>query len=192
MVQLRARFHPLPFVGTVPAIKPAASQTKSGLISVLATPGTVQREYTHALIKDFAQNCEVVLHGAPRLAQMAEAKLRGGRIDLDALRAEIAPCFVDDGERRTDVIVLGCTHYPLLAEEISSVAPWPVTYLDPAGAIARRVGDMLDLTPLGDDDPELPPHGTVLVTSSAASDTVTQVAYAKFGYPRMEVLDLPR
>jgi glutamate racemase len=75
LVRLRAAF-PLPFVGTVPAIKPAAEQTTSRIIGVLATPGTVNREYTQTLIHTFAFHCTVVLHGAPRLAGLAEAKLR--------------------------------------------------------------------------------------------------------------------
>jgi glutamate racemase len=189
MVQLRARFK-LPFVGTVPAIKPAAAQTKSSLISVLATPGTVKREYTHALIKDFAQHCQVTLHGAPRLAQMAEAKLRGGHIDLEQLRIEVAPCFVENGDKRTDVVVLACTHYPLLESEIASVAPWPVSYIDPAPAIARRAGDILDETRLAETTSDAPRHGTVYLTSNVA-DQPTRAAYAQMGYPHLTVLDMP-
>jgi glutamate racemase len=189
MVQLRARFK-LPFVGTVPAIKPAAAQTKSGLITVLATPGTVKREYTHALIKDFAQHCQVTLHGAPRLAQMAEAKLRGGDIDLAQLREEVAPCFVEKDDKRTDVVVLACTHYPLLEAEIASVAPWPVSYIDPAPAIARRVGDMLDEIRLADTPNDAPRHGTVYLTSDVA-DQPTRAAYAQMGYPNLTIMDMP-
>jgi glutamate racemase len=189
MVQLRARFAPLPFVGTVPAIKPAAAKTQSGLITVLATPGTVKREYTHALIKDFAQNCEVTLHGAPNLARMAEEKLRGGHFDLEALRTEVAPCFVEKESRRTDVVVLGCTHYPLLENEIASVAPWPVSYIDPAPAIARRLGDVLGehSTPAA----AAQTSGIVYLTSPAAADEPTRLAYKRMGYPEMKVIDLP-
>ena len=75
----------LPFVGTVPAIKPAAAQTKSGLIGVLATPGTVSREYTHSLIHTYAFHCKVFLHGAKRLAEIAEAKLKGNPPDMAEL-----------------------------------------------------------------------------------------------------------
>ena len=90
LAQLRAAYK-LPFVGTVPAIKPAAAQTKSGIIGVLATPGTVSREYTHALIHTYAYHCKVFLHGAKRLAEMAEQKLKGHGVDLDELRDEIEP-----------------------------------------------------------------------------------------------------
>ncbi len=76
----------MPFVGTVPAIKPAAAQTKTGVIGVLATPGTVSREYTHSLIHTFAYHCKVLLHGAPRLAEIAEQQTRGHPVDLEELR----------------------------------------------------------------------------------------------------------
>ena len=129
----------VPFVGTVPAIKPAAAQTRTGVIGVLATPGTVAREYTHALIHTFAYHCKVILHGAPSLAEMAERKLAGGALDPRALAAEVAPVFREEEGRKTDVVVLGCTHYPLILPEIVKVAPWPVTWIDPAPAIARRL-----------------------------------------------------
>ncbi len=134
---LRNKFD-VPFVGTVPAIKPAANMTKMGYVSVLATPGTVRREYTKALIDTYAYHCKVTLHGAENLAAMAEAKLNGQGVDLEALAAEVAPVFVEDEGGRTDVVVLGCTHYPLLLEELKQVAPWPVEFIDPAPAIARQ------------------------------------------------------
>jgi len=96
LAQLRETFK-VPFVGTVPAIKPAAAQSKSHIIGVLATPGTVRREYTHTLIHDFASHCHVTLHGAPKLAEIAERKLKGVPVDLDELKAEITPVFVEEG-----------------------------------------------------------------------------------------------
>jgi glutamate racemase len=137
MARLRARFA-VSFVGTVPAIKPAAERTKTGLVSVLATPATVERDYTRELIRKYAAGCRVTLVGARRLAGEAEAKLAGGPVDMAVLRAEIAPAFVEEGGRRTDTVVLACTHYPLLADELRSAAPWPVAWLDPAEAIARH------------------------------------------------------
>ena len=89
---------------------------------MLATPGTVSREYTHALIHTYASHCKVFLHGAKRLAEIAENKLKGRSVDLDELRREIAPVFRKRDGRSTDVVVLGCTHYPLLVEEMAKVA----------------------------------------------------------------------
>ena len=140
---LRAAHPGIAFVGTVPAIKPAAESSRSGLVSVLATPGTVARDYTLALIRDFAAGCEVELVGAPGLAAIAERWLRNEPIDRDAVRHEIAPCFVRKGERRTDKVVLACTHFPLLVGVFADLSPWRVDFVDPAPAIARRVDVLL-------------------------------------------------
>src|SRR5262249_34996410 len=135
---LRARYT-VPFVGTVPAIKPACAASHSKLVSVLGTEATVQREYTRKLIDDFAQGCAVTLVGAARLAAITEDALRGQPVDDAAVASEIAPCFIANGARRTDTVVLACTHYPLLLDRLVRLAPWPVAWIDPAPAIARRV-----------------------------------------------------
>jgi glutamate racemase len=145
MSHLRAAYS-VPFVGTVPAIKPACASSKTRRVSVLGTKGTVQREYTRALIRDFASGCEVTLVGSPELASLAEAALRGNDVSDTAIAKEIAPCFVGDGSdpsARTDTVVLACTHYPLLLDRLVSLAPWKVDWIDPAPAIARRVRDLL-------------------------------------------------
>lgn len=190
LAELRAAYQ-VPFVGTVPAIKPAAAQTKSNIIGVLATPGTVSREYTHSLIHTFAFHCKVFLHGAPRLAEIAEQKLRGHNIDMEELRREIAPVFRKREGKQTDVVVLACTHYPLLTEDITKVAPWPVTYIDPAPAIARRTADIVEETPLKGDDPQVPAHGTVILTSARGSASETLSAYASMGFAHHKLIDLP-
>ena len=143
LAALRERHVGLPFVGTVPAIKPAAERTASGVVAVLATPGTVRRAYTRDLIAQFAGRCHVRLVGSARLAAMAEAHLRRDELDSDEVRREIAGCFVERDGARTDIVVLACTHYPFLANVFRRVAPWPVDWLDPAEAIARRVLDVL-------------------------------------------------
>ncbi len=136
---LRAQYPHISFVGTVPAIKPAAQATQSGVIGVLATPGTVRREYTEKLVHTFAWHHRVVLHGARGLAALAEEKLRTGKVDGEQLRREIAPAFVQAADgAHTDVVVLGCTHYPLLLPELRKAAPWPVLFIDPSDAIARQ------------------------------------------------------
>lgn len=139
---LRER-HSLPFVGTVPAIKPAAEQTKSGIVSVLATPGTMRRDYTRGLIDSFARDVHVRLVGSANLAPLAEAAMRGEDVADAAILEEIAPAFVEVDGRRTDMVVLACTHYPFLRGRFEAVAPWPVTWVDPAPAIARRVAHVL-------------------------------------------------
>ena len=139
---LRAHFD-VPFVGTVPPIKPAAALSRSRLISVLATPGTVARAYTKSLVDAHAGECRVTLVGSPRLAELATAELCGEPVSDDDVLAEIAPAFVEAGAARTDVVALGCTHYPLLLPRFQRLAPWPVTWIDPAPAVARRVVQLL-------------------------------------------------
>jgi len=148
LAELRTRFS-VPFVGTVPAIKPACAASQTKLVSVLGTEGTVAREYTRALIRDFGQGCDVTLVGSKRLAVLAEAHLRGEAVDNSSIAAELAPCFVEKNGARTDTIVLACTHYPLLLERLHALSPWPVTFVDPAPAIARRVVDLLGPAPNG-------------------------------------------
>jgi glutamate racemase len=140
---LREAYPSLPFVGTVPAIKPAAAASRSGLISVLATRGTVARDYTHALVRDYAADCEVTLVGSPLLAIIAERVMRGEALDDAEIAREIAPCFVEREGRRTDQIVLACTHFPLIVDRIQRLSPWPVGFVDPAHAIARRLDALI-------------------------------------------------
>ncbi len=139
---LRARFD-IPFVGTVPAIKPAVALSRSGRVAVLATPGTVRRDYTRGLVEAYAGSCRVDLVGSAQLASLAEAEMAGDPAPDSAIAAEIGPCFVDQEGARTDTVVLACTHYPLLLGRLRSLAPWPVTWIDPAPAIARRVVQIL-------------------------------------------------
>jgi glutamate racemase len=146
LAHLRAKFS-VPFVGTVPAIKPACAQSKARRVAVLGTKATVSLEYTRALIREFSAGCDVGLVGSSHLATYAEAELAGTPVADDAIKAEIAPCFIDAEGRRTDTVVLACTHYPLLTARFRSVAPWPVEWLDPAPAIARRVVDLIGPRP---------------------------------------------
>jgi glutamate racemase len=103
----------------------------------------VKREYTHALIRDFAGGCAVHLVGSPRLAELSEAVLHGQPVDDGDIAAELAPCFVERDGACTDTVVLACTHFPLVLERLERLAPWPVTFVDPAPAIARRVVELL-------------------------------------------------
>lgn len=140
---LRARFPGTPFIGTVPAIKPAASQSRSKLISVLATPGTVARDYTRELVRAYAADCQVTLIGSSKLASLAEVFMQGESPSEASIRCEIAPAFVAVDGRRTDCVVLACTHYPLLIGYFERLASWPVAWIDPAPAIARRTDHVL-------------------------------------------------
>jgi glutamate racemase len=179
---LRQRFA-VPFVGTVPAIKPAAEQTESGVVAVLATPGTMKRDYTRDLIRSFAGGCHVRLVGAPGLAAQAEALVRGEPTDRERIAEEIAPCFVEIEGRRTDIVVLACTHYPFLAEVLAERAPWPVTWLDPAPAIARRVVAVLADAPHRGDAVQRSDTSLAVFTSGRPPPAALQALLAQHGVP---------
>lgn len=187
---LREEFR-VPFVGTVPAIKPAAAQTRTGVIGVLATPGTARREYTKTLIHTYAFHCKVVLHGAPRLAQIAEMKLAGEDVDRAVLLAEISPVFRKKGGARADVVVLGCTHYPLLLEEMKQVAPWPVAWIDPAPAIARRTASILIDGDKADTGPISVERDTVILTSRPLDGFRVPSGFASAGFDKLQIADIP-
>src|SRR5471030_628067 len=175
---LRAAYS-VPFVGTVPAIKPACAASKSRRVSVLGTKATVKREYTQALIRDHAQGCEVTLVGSADLASLAEAALRGKEVGDDEIFAELAPCFVggDEGDlARTDTVVLACTHFPLLMDRFVRLAPWPVDWIDPAPAIARRVVDLLGAAEGDADD-----AGAEMIFTSKRQNTLSRALMPFFG-----------
>jgi len=142
MPALREAFD-IPFVGTVPAIKPAAERTRSGQVTVLATPGTINRQYTRDLIDSFAEDIDVNLVASTQLARLAEHYMLHREVDAVQLREEIQPCFRQSGRQRTDIIVLGCTHYPFLVNEMRKLAPWPVDWIEPAEAIAMQASRVL-------------------------------------------------
>jgi glutamate racemase len=178
LAPLRAAYA-TPFVGTVPAIKPACAQSTTRRVSVLGTKATVAREYTRALIRDFGEGCEVTLVGSPELASLAERALSGEAATDSDIAAEIAPCFVgaaDDATMRTDTVVLACTHFPLLLDRLQRLAPWPVEWIDPAPAIARRVADLL-----GPPGAEADQAGATMIFTSNKPHTLSRALTPYFG-----------
>lgn len=137
---LRNRFA-TPFIGVVPAIKPAAHMSSTKTLGVLATPATVSRAYTQQLIADYAAGCKVLLHGSSELVIQAERLLTGEVIDQDAIARELH-CLINRPEaEQLDTIVLACTHFPLLRKELERAArPRHFQWVDSGEAIARRVG----------------------------------------------------
>jgi len=133
---------PCPIVGVVPAIKPAAMITRTGVIGVLATPATVDRPYTQTLIQDFAPHQQVLLHGSDRLVAMAEESLTQETIDLNALEQELGNLFCQTNGDQIDTVVLACTHFPLLKPQMREIRhgiPQTIHWIDSGEAIARRV-----------------------------------------------------
>jgi len=183
---LRANFS-VPFVGTVPAVKPAASESKSRLISVLATPGTVARDYTRELVAEHAKDCRVTLAGSVRLAGFAEAELNGVPASDDEILEEMRPAFVEEDGKRTDVVVLACTHYPLIAARLARLAPWPVTWIDSTPAIARRVAMLAGEVPEG----AKPGYSCAVFTAPSAVSAPLRAALNSRGIDEIGVLAVP-
>ncbi|NRA88730.1 MAG: glutamate racemase [Rhizobiales bacterium] len=129
-----------PIVGIVPAIKVAAQQTKTKVFGVIATEATANGAYIQSLINEFAADCLVILQGSKKLAKLAEQKLNGNKVLLSDVKKEIQLLFTEQGH--LDHIVLGCTHYPFLLEELKAVVPYEVCWIDPAKAVANRVFDV--------------------------------------------------
>jgi len=126
-------------VGVVPAIKPAANIARTRHIGLLATPGTVQRSYTLNLIKQFAPDFNWVTVGSSELVQLAEQKMYGKPPSKDAILAAVTE-FLPYGTDTMDTIVLGCTHFPLLRQELQQALPHIQHWIDSSDAIANRVG----------------------------------------------------
>lgn len=132
----------LPIVGTVPAIKPAAAVSKTRIIGVLGTNATVRQPYVDNLVAQFAADCTVLRHGSSDLVDIAEAKLRGIPVDPAHMRDAISGLYNQQGGDRIDAVVLACTHFPLLAEEIEAASPHPVSLVDSGEGIARRTAHL--------------------------------------------------
>jgi len=138
--QVRAALD-LPVVGTVPAIKPAAETTKTGVIGVLGTQATIRQPYVDDLAQRFAGHCTVVRYGSPELVALAEAKLAGEAVAVDAVRRAALPLFEQDGGGKIDTVVLACTHFPLLGNELDRAFPG-LSWVDGGPGIARRIGHL--------------------------------------------------
>ena len=155
----------VPVVGTVPAVKPAAGESKTGVIGVLATPGTVARQYTKDLISDFAPTCEVLLQGSAELVDLAERKARGETFEQKEVAVALAPLFAQDTEDKMDIVVLACTHFPFLLPELRTVAPRALQWIDSGTAIAARVLSIAEM--IGAKN-EAMSEGSVITTGTIA------------------------
>lgn len=140
---IRSRFTQ-PIVGVVPAIKPAAERSTTKVIGLLATPATIARPYTLNLIKEYASDCAIISVGSSELVEIAERKLRGETISLDAIKKITAPFQESIHNRQLDTLILACTHFPLMRTELSLCMSNNVQFIDSGEAIARRVEFLLN------------------------------------------------
>lgn len=128
----------VPVVGTVPAIKPAAEASETGVIGLLGTAATVRQGYVDRLHADHAANMVLLRHAAPELVSAAEAKMRGEAVDPLVYARAMGGLTEQASGDRLDVTVLGCTHFPLVEDELRAVTPH-MKFVDGAAGIARRI-----------------------------------------------------
>ncbi|MEL7128013.1 MAG: glutamate racemase [Pseudomonadota bacterium] len=179
---------PCPVVGTVPAIKPAIEISQTKTLGLLATPGTIRRRYTDDLIEQFAPQATVHKHGSLDLVELAEQVAAGMKPPLEAFAAAQQPLFDADPEGAMDVIVLACTHFPLVVEQLRKSAPRSLAYIDSGSAIARQTLRVLPTTrPLA-----APSDGRAFVTGGDADYARLRAVFERFGFSHLEEIGVSR
>ena len=143
----------IPIVGTVPAIKPAAERTRTGTIGLIGTRGTIRQSYVDDLERDFAADKTLLRIAAPDFVGEAEAKLRGKRADQKVIKAVSDELKAMAGNDAIDSLVLACTHFPLLREELALEFGDDVALIDGADGIARRIAHLLEGQQFAPDGP---------------------------------------
>jgi glutamate racemase len=137
---LRTKFPDIPFVGMEPAVKPAAEQTHTGRVGVLATPATFQGALYASVVERFANGVELLQDTCPGLVQEIEEGNLDGKETQSILRRALVPML----ERNIDTVVLGCTHYPFVIPLIQQIVGGNVRVIDPAPAVARQVRRVIE------------------------------------------------
>ncbi|MBI4322350.1 MAG: glutamate racemase [Chloroflexi bacterium] len=167
LAYLRETF-PVPFVGIVPAVKPAALSTHNRRIGVMATNATFQTEIFDDLVQKFASDVVVLRQVCPGLVELVEA----GEVDTERaerlLRQYLDPLLA----QKVDALVLGCTHYPFLQPLIEKIVGSEVAVIDPAAAVARQVGRVLDARDLRTSRTQ---HGDVRFFTSGDASLLAQL-----------------
>jgi glutamate racemase len=132
---LRATLPAIPFVGMEPAVKPAAEQSQTKVVGVLATPATFQGELFNSVVERFAQGVTVLPQICPGLVQQIEA----GELDSPQIEALLRGWVEPLLAQNIDALVLGCTHYPFVIPLLEKICGPGVRVIDPAPAVARQV-----------------------------------------------------
>jgi len=171
----------LPVVGTVPAIKPAAELSKSRVIGVLGTEATVRQPYVDDLARRFAADCTIIRHGSPELVQLAEVKLGGEAVSIDDVRSAVRPMLEAPDGDRIDMIVLACTHFPLLEAELKTAYP-DVGFVDGGAGIARRIAFLTRDQAW----PGAPSEGLMVFTSATRSPSLSSLS--RYGIGEIQIL----
>lgn len=149
----------VPVIGTVPAIKPAAEASEAGVIGLLGTAATVRQSYVDTLKANHAPDMRLLRYAASELVSAAEAKMRGEVVDPAIYNRATAGLTDQTFGECLDVTVLGCTHFPLVKEELLNAAPH-MQFVDGAAGIARRICHLTK----GQSWPENPTDGIFVTT----------------------------
>ena len=179
----------LPIVGTVPAIKPAAAMSETRVIGLLGTAATIRQAYVDNLAAEFASDATLIRYGAGELVHAAEAKLRGEAVDAGVYARAIDGLVSQAGGEKIDTIVLACTHFPLVQDELAAAALAAglspgLQFIDGAEGIARRIvyrsGDRIW--------PERVPEGIFITTGPVADIATALSTLAQFGLTQINSL----
>lgn len=175
----------IPVVGTVPAIKPAAALTRTGTIGLVGTEATIRQAYVDDLEAKFAGGKRLLRVAAPGLVEAAEAKLRGRGVD-PALIADVhARLMAMEGAAQLDTLVLACTHFPLLADELAAAFGPHVAQVDGAQGIARRIAHLLEGQSFAPPGPNRPLN-RFIVTGPIAGAAGLETALCARGFSAAE------
>ena len=138
--ELRASYPDIPFVGMEPAVKPAAAETRTGVVGVLATPATFQGDLYASTVERFARGVKILQNTCPGLVQQIE----GGKIDHPRTREILEKALNPMLQEGVDEVVMGCTHYPFVIPLIEDIIGDQAKVIDPAPAVARQTGRILE------------------------------------------------
>jgi len=158
-----------PVVGVVPAIKPAAAIAKTSHIGLLATPGTISRAYTQSLIDQFSASFNWIKVGSAELVTLVEKKMYGEALAIQSIKKIVAP-FTHYPANELDTIVLACTHFPLIRQELQEALPNILHWIDSSEAIANRVGFWLHELGIREGDNEIPHEDHEIIFTQKLTD----------------------
>jgi glutamate racemase len=137
--ELRELYPNLPIVGMEPAVKPAAAATRSGVVGVLATTGTLKSARFAALLDRFANDVRVITQPCPGLVECIESGELQAAATRELLQGYVRPLLAEG----CDTLILGCTHYPFLRPLLGELVPPSVTLIDTGAAVARQLQRLL-------------------------------------------------
>ena len=173
----------VPIVGTVPAIKPAAEMTRTGTIGLLGTAATIRQSYVDRLEAEFAADKRLLRFAAPELVDAAEAKLRGQAVNPEVFARAAAGLRGQPGGAEIDTVVLACTHFPLLGDELAAAFGPQVRFVDGAAGIARRIATLTQDRTFTRSAPDF-----ALFTRADPELALLAPALARYGLDRTELL----